>query len=170
MYPIILQTGQDGQLSDLLGMPSWACFVALLAFAIPIGLTILFLIGYTTRNTVNNQLKTSFGKVKGLKLYKNDDDIYDIRGTYRGRKVELKHLTDIWQRSRRMSIKLGHKIPNISEELTYEDLKIGTKFVKLKLDDWPQDSLRALNRLNARVVKLEAEPQLLEVTNENKPN
>ncbi|MCK5559127.1 MAG: hypothetical protein KAJ51_00980, partial [Thermoplasmata archaeon] len=124
----------------------------------------LFLIGYTTRNTINNQLEAVLGKAKGLKLHKNDDGIYDIRGTYRGRKLEVKHLTDIWQKPRRMSIKLRHNIRDISEKLAYEDLKINSKFVEKELEDWPEDTLGEINRLRARVVKLEAEPQLLEVT------
>ena len=124
----------------------------------------MFWIGYTTRNTINKQLEATFGKVKGLKLQKNDDGIYDIRGTYRNRKLEIKHLTDIWQKPRRMSIKLRHNIRDISEKLAYEDLKINSKFVEKELEDWPEDTLGEINRLRARVVKLEAEPQLLEVT------
>ncbi len=161
MTPIILQTGQDGQLADLLGMPSWGCFVVMLAIAIPIGLSILFMIGYTTRSTINRSLVASLGKTKGLKLQKNDNGIYDIHGTYRGRKVELKHLTDIWEKPRRMSIKLSHNIPNISEEYTYEGLKIDLKFVEEELEDWPEDTLPEINMLRARVLKLENDPSLL---------
>jgi hypothetical protein len=156
-----ITSGQEGQLGDLLGIPSWGCLLISLILAVVIGYFIFFLFWMNSKRTVNNRINDEFGKMKEVELTKNSDGIYDIKGTIQGRKFEIKHLNGVWSSPRKAIIKIQHRISGITENIKLSSIIITPKIFRENLTEWPERNLKKINKTIDGLSRFEKEPELL---------
>lgn len=142
-------------------MPSWALFLLVLTLAVIFSYVFIFLVGYKIRRAINKQIERNFRKLKGISLIKNDNGIYDIKGSFNGRKIEIRHLTDIWKKPKKMLFKVKHNIPTISKNVRFMGYTVTPKFIKREFNEWPSNTLIYLKNLIKILIKIESQPNLI---------
>ncbi|UCE73240.1 MAG: hypothetical protein JSV56_09410 [Methanomassiliicoccales archaeon] len=156
----LIPSGQEEQFSQMFGLPLWSCCAIIIIMALPIFYSIFYVIGQISLRNINNKIKERFSKLEDITLNKNDFGIFDISGSYKGRKIDVKHLSSILARPK-VFFMVEHKIPNISSNIRYNDLTITTKAVEKIIYKWPENRLNEIDRLIFRISEFESEPSLI---------
>lgn len=150
-----MPSGEDSQLFEMFGQSICGFILILLLITLFLFYLSLFFILRITRKSVNKKMEESFGELTEIKLIKNDNGLYDVEGSYKGRKIVIKHLTDVLANPKKMLIKLEHKLPNISEESGNYRLKLTSDFAIKELDRWPENTRDEVDKLIDEINELD---------------
>ena len=147
-------------------MPSWGLVLLALIIAGILGYTFIFLVEYKIKRKFNKQIKDDFRRFKGIRFIKNDYGICDIESWINGRKIEIKHLSDIWVEPKELVIEVQHNIPDIVENIEIIGLTFTPKFVRKKLNEWPKNKLIDLKKIIKIIKEAENQPELIFINDE----